>query len=270
MTMHHTAMFGQPMALRIVERISANVQKPIFVTDASGNIIASSNGMSPSIVREIAMRAMRDEAIAQETNGAGSIVGVPLVHGGQIAGAIVLDEVTPHNHEIVSMARTLAELIIHQMRIVEQLPHQKWEREKFLFDLLQGRLRDMPDVTLQEATLLHFDLLTPRVVALFAIEANEPGSDGCTGIQSTLPMIEARLRTEQHESELLAVIHNALHAWKIDMACFIGDRWLAILPAIEPEAADLQRHQLTAALRSFLDRIVEKYNQPTTAGVGRY
>lgn len=270
MPIHPIATLGQQIALRIVERISASVQKPIFVTDVAGTIIASSNGQSPSIVRKIAIQAIGDEAIAQETNGTGNLVGLPLVHGGRIAGAIVLDEVLAHNDEIVSMARTLAELIIHQMRVVDQLPHQAWAREKFLFDLLQGRLSETPDVTLQEAALLHFDLLLPRVVALVAIEAGQPGADRGNGIQSTLPVIETKLRSEQRESELLALMHSVLHAWKIDIACFLGNRWLALLPAIEPRFADLHRREFTADLQRFLDRITKEYQQRATAGVGRY
>jgi sugar diacid utilization regulator len=81
-------------------------------------------------------------------------------------GAIVLDTVAAQGDELGYMARALAELIIHQMTVIEQLPRQSWAREKFLFDLLHGHLINTADIAIQEAVLLDIDLALPRVVVL--------------------------------------------------------------------------------------------------------
>src|SRR5581483_4887131 len=103
MSMYLIATLHQPIAARILERISANVQKYVCVTDASGEMIASSNGMSPGDVHEIAGQAIADGAIVRKPNASASIVGMPLTYGGQIVGAIVLDDVTSQNNDIVYM-----------------------------------------------------------------------------------------------------------------------------------------------------------------------
>ncbi len=82
---------------------------------------------------------------------------------------IVLDDVSPPGHEIARVAKTLAELIIHQMVVIEHLPQQAWVRDKFVSDLLHEHMHGSPEVMLQEAALLGIDLRVPRSVALIDI-----------------------------------------------------------------------------------------------------
>jgi carbohydrate diacid regulator len=269
MTIDQTASLRSDIATRIVERISASVQKHIFVTDASGAMVASSNGASSAAIRDIALQAIAAGALVRKPNEIGSIVGLPLVHNQKIAGAIVLDAITSPNDDVAHMARSLAELIIHQMMFVEQLPHQTWAREKFLFDLLHGRLSSSPDIALQEAALLELDLAKPRVVALVAFE-NEPLDGKNEGPRSTLPVIEQRLRNARHEAELLAFARQALDTRSIDIASFIGSRWLVLLPIVDPAAPDRARRDTTAALKRFLERLGRERQERATAGLGRY
>jgi carbohydrate diacid regulator len=257
------------IASRIVERISASVQKPVYVTDADGEITASSNGMVPNDVREIAGQAIAIGAIVRKPKGSGSSVALPLVHGGQIVGAIVVEAVNPQNDDVVFMARALAELIIHQMLVVEQLPHQTWAREKFLFDLFQGRLADAPDVALQEAALLDLDLLVPRVVVLVGFENGHPDT-GAAVPQSALPVIEKKLQKTQREGQLIAFTQRVLDTRYAETACPYGNCWLAFLPAIDPHAADRDRHKIAHDLQQLLDRLAKEHNEHATVGVGRY
>jgi sugar diacid utilization regulator len=68
------------------------------------------------------------------------------------------------------VAKTLAELIIHQMSVIEHLPQQKWVRDTFISDLLHQRVHGSADVMLHEAKLLGIDLDVPWIVAVVNIK----------------------------------------------------------------------------------------------------
>lgn len=269
MTTNHTAPLSQEIASRIVERISASIQQRIYVTDGAGAVIAGSDAAPPGVAREVALQAIADGAMVRRSNTGSSVIGLPLVNGGQIAGAIVLDSVAPQSDDVAYMARTLAELIIHQMLVVEQLPQQDWAREKFVFDLLHGRLAATPDLALQEAALLDLDLSKPRVVVLVAIESAQLAESG-GGPQSSLPVIDTRMRSARREAELLAFVRRALQPRVVDIACFVGDRWLAMLPAVTPGSAELQRGDIARDLERLLELLARERAERATVGVGRY
>src|SRR5690349_12410523 len=114
----------RPIAARIVERVSAGVQKPIYVTDPSAEVVASSDATVLGRRNEVAARAILNEALARSESATGTTLGLPLIYGGCVVGAIVLDTVAAQGEELGYMARALAELIIHQMTVIEQLPRR--------------------------------------------------------------------------------------------------------------------------------------------------
>jgi carbohydrate diacid regulator len=270
MTANPAATMHRQIALRIVERVSAAVQNDIYVTDDATEVVASSAGRPPGIVHDVAARAIADGVLARNETTDGSMLGLPLVYSGHVVGAIILDAVAPHSEELAYMARALAELIIHQMTVIEQLPRQPWAREKFLFDLLQGHLADTADMALQEAALLGIDLTIPRVVVLVAIEP--PQNDQANGAQprSVLLTIERKLRLEQREGAVFDLAREVIGYRETDVASFIGDRWLVIVPTIDSSAVDAQRQQIAHTVQRFLDAFALRIGGTISAGVGRY
>ena len=259
------ATLPRPVALRIVERVAAGVQKHIVVADETGHVVASSDGAQLGAMHNLAARAIMDGMFIRDQSAAGGVLGLPLVHGGHVVGAIVLDGVALHAEELGYMARALAELIIHQMTVIDQLPHQAWAREKFLFDLLHNHLTGTPDIALQEAALLDIDLERPRVVVLIAIEWLQ--RDEAAPAQ---PGIERRLRREQRGDVLLELARDVMGYRQTDVMSFIGSHRLAILPEIDPHALAEHRHRIAVDLQRFIDVLRQRVGDTATAGVGRY
>jgi carbohydrate diacid regulator len=260
----------RPIAARIVERVSAGVQKPIYVTDPSAEVVASSDATVLGRRNEVAARAILNEALARSESAAGTTLGLPLIYGGCVVGAIVLDTVAAQGEELGYMARALAELIIHQMTVIEQLPRRSWAREKFLFDLLHGHLASTPDTAIQEAALLDIDLTIPRVVVLVAIELSQPDGARAASPQPALPRIERDLWLKQRQSEQLALALDIIGCHKADIASFITDRWMAILPALDSSAIERDRRRIAEATQRFIDALATRSGATATAGIGRY
>ena len=270
MTANLAVTLPRQIAARIVERVSAGVQKPIYVTDEAAEVVASSDETMLGSTHEVAARAIRDESLVSGAAAAGTTLGLPLVHGGQVVGAIVLDNVASQSEELGYMARTLAELIIHQMAVIEQLPRQSWAREKFLFDLLHGHLASTPDKAIQEAALLDINLAIPRVVVLVAIDLAQHDRASDARPQSLLPAVDREVWLKQRQGELLALALDIIGCRKTNIASFIGNQWLAILPSIDIGTVDRHRHHIARETQRFIDAIAKRPGVAATAGIGRY
>lgn len=266
MTAHLTPPLSRLVAQRIVERVAAGMKTPVFVTDETGQVIASRDGSQLGVLHTIAAQAIAAGTRVHDHTRQ-SLAGMPLVHGSHIVGAIVLADIGEQGEELGYLARALAELIIHQMTIIEQLPHAAWAREKFLSDLLHGHLTGTAETVLEEAALLGIDLEQPRVVVLIAIEPaqHEAGSVP----QSLLPFIEWQLQHEQSGAELLDLAREALGARHNDLIGFVGASQLVILPVINPDAVEGQLRELTIMLQRFLGLLSQRVGGSGTVGIGR-
>jgi carbohydrate diacid regulator len=243
------------------------VQEHIYVTDETGQVVAGSDGSPPGCVREVAARAIAGGTLARDDAVSPSVIAVPLVYNGLVVGAIALADGSAYGEELAYMARALSELVIHQTTVIEQLSRHTWARQKFLFDLLHGQLASTPDRAQDEAALLGIDIETPRVVALVAVEVAE--GFGNTRARSVLPLIEHELRRKQWEVELLDLARDAIGSRQTEIACFIGNRWLAFVPPIDAGTADTDRHRIARDVQRFVD--VATANLGSAAGgVGRY
>ena len=270
MTANPASSLQRQVALRIVERVSAGVQKQIYITNSAADVVAGGEDAALGTRNDVAARAIAGATLARAEAAAGCALGLPLVHGGQIVGAIVLDNVSPQGEELAYTVCALAELIIHQMTVIERLPRQSWAREKFLFDLLHGHLAEPDEVVIQEAGLLGIDLSLPRVVALVAIEPWQCQQETGARRPSSLPTLERKLWLEQSEGELLELAREVLGYGATDISSFIGNRWLAILPAVEIDAALSYRQRIAHDMQRFIDALGQRADATATAGIGRY
>jgi carbohydrate diacid regulator len=258
------------IAQRIVDRVASSLDKRLSVADATGRVLASTDaglvGRRLPDVEQVVTIGERAQVGAQSPSG----MCLPLVYLDQVVGAIVLDDTSPQGREIVRVAKTLAELIIYQMVVIEHLPQQAWVRDKFISDLLHEHLHGSPEVMLQEAALLGIDLRVPRIVALIDITPIVEPRMRRAMSNDSLPRITHAQRLTQIHTQLLDRIHTVVATDDADIYSFIDDHRMILLAAVDPVSSDLRKQQLAHDLQRFLDLLAASESGATSAGIGWY
>ena len=255
---------------RIVERISDNFVGPVSVTDASARILASTQQTLIGSLHPLAATAIATSEVTVNQDNHCTNISLPLVYADMSVGALVFDRASQLDQQIVHVFKMLAELIIHQMTVIDQLVQQRKVHDRFVYDLLHERLHAAPEVMVQEATILGIDLNIPRVVVVISIKSVVDTLMAHPNIQASLPKIATALRLEQIQTQLLDQAYHALEANSADVFSFIDEHRLVVLAEIEPSKLDLQRQRLQRQIQGFLDMLAHSSGVMTSAGLGRY
>jgi len=251
-------------ARRIVERVATGLATQISIMDASGQILASTD---THLIGQQHVLAS-DGLSAAEAPGVS--VSLPLVYADTVVGAIALNDATPQGYEIARVAKTLAELIIHQTTVIDQLTQQKWVRNKFVYDLLHGHLHGAPESMEQEAAMLGLDLHAARVVAVVQIEGIVEQGLRAAAPFTNLPAITRALRLEQIYDQVRDQLQQSISAHPADVYSLLDERQLVILAVVDPHAPEARRRQLAAEFQRFLDTFAQADSRAAGAGIGWY
>src|SRR5215216_2453305 len=108
------------LAQQIVAWIATSFDVKVSVADPSARILASTD---PSLVgrsHPLATHALMSSASnADDLQHTG--VSLPIVAANAIVGAVVIDDSSPRGKAIAAIAKTLAELLIRQMTVIDPL-----------------------------------------------------------------------------------------------------------------------------------------------------
>jgi carbohydrate diacid regulator len=253
-----TSILSQLVAQRIIDRVSAGLSLPLSVTDTTARVLASTE---PHLID--ARLPSAAALLAGAAPGADDAVKL-LAHADRTVGVIVLHGAEPES-QVLQVARTLAELIIHQLVVLDQLPHRRWARDKFLDDLLHGRLTGPAEVILHQAMILDVDLTLPRRVVLVDLAGLQPPL--APPQASSLRAIDHQRRVAAEQAQLVEQAHAMVATRPNDVCACLGDRWLAILPAITSET-EVPAQALIAGLEALLRELAAMWRLETRAGLG--
>lgn len=257
------------IAQRIVDRVATGLDKQLSVADATARIVASTAADLVGSWHAPAARAIATGTVVEDADGFVGI-GLPLCYAGEVVGALMLNDAAQHRRELAQVSRSLAELIIHQANVIEQLPRQAWSRDKFIADLLYERLSLAPEPLLQEAELLAIDLGVPRVVVAIEADGRDSADEERAVGRMAAPQLERRLRSEQICELLAQRARQAIAAHPADVYSALDERRLIVLAAIDPRAPDARRQQLTRELQGLLNQLAGQGGPGACAGIGRY
>lgn len=257
----------EQVAGAVARRASDLLCAPIWVLDGRGNVIAfAASGASqapPARGDEVPCDAVR----------------VPVKLGGQDAevavGPSAADEVIAPR-----LARVIVELTITQLAVVDRLPNPHELKNKFIFDLLRGPVRDEADIV-REGQILGMDLTRPRSVILIDAadfilsEAEEPLLRGADSLIRP-SVLRARC--------VINSIVSFFHLPDDTICAYLGEGEVAVLKASstqdlaawtsggsderDPSWADLAA--LKRAGLALLARLRRDTKSAISIGIGRY
>src|SRR5690349_8543920 len=118
-------LLSEQIAARILDRLTASLNMQVSVATPSGRVLTSTDpelvGARHALARDAVQRGETVDAAEPHPGG----VSAPLIFEDEIVGALILHGDPAHGHEIVGVVKTLAELLIHQVYIVEQIHRQE-------------------------------------------------------------------------------------------------------------------------------------------------
>jgi len=240
-------MVTQTIADQIHAKVGALVHQPLSVVDPEGVVLASN-----------------DPKIDENLEVTSYPWAIDINHHRAVVGYVVLAREVPNYHEIAPLIRSIAELMLHQSLLIEQLPQQEERLDKFIYDLLTRDEIDERAVA-AEARLFEIDLSKPRIAMVLYID--DPALTGeapDTG--------DRDVRITRYKFGLSRGLNSYYTSSRDNIIAYLGHNSFGILKDLN--TADVA---LEDSLDRFKKSIPTIYNifrselkQTTTMGVGNY
>lgn len=243
-------MLSQQIADKIRAKVSTLVSQELRLTDAGGETLSHTSNLKPETILI--------------TNIPWAI---PFSYGGNTVGYIVLEEQMPNHDEIAPLIRSIAELVMHQSLVLEQIPRQDERLDKFIYDLLN---QPQPEWTLLAAEARLFDIELDRPRIAIVIQIDDPALT--TRFQD--PSADREIRLTRYKFGINRALDSFYTSSRANVVSYLGGTSFCILKDLLSGEGDTD---LAAGLENFKKSLNAIYGilkselkLPATVGVGNY
>ena len=190
----------------IIDKLKSIMDQDVAITDLEGLVVADSevkNYGKHLPTTALALKQNRTIAIPKgEFEAETSAWATPLIYDNQTVGVLVIKDNGKTTEEQIMLARSLTELLIHQVMVLRMLPTTSQVLDKFFYDLLEGTDRDKQKLMEQSRFLdMHYykvGLDANRIVVL----VHFPGFWQKILGSNVVPQEEERARVEKYKEGL--------------------------------------------------------------------
>ncbi len=242
-------MLSQPIADKIQAKVSALVSQELRVTDAHGHTLSATPAMGLST-----------------TDLADTPWAIPFSYGGKTVGYIILDAEMPNHEEIAPLIRSIAELVMHQTLVLEQIPRQDERLDKFIYDLLN---QPQPEWGLlaAEARLFDIELERPRIAIVIKID------DPTLTNRFQDPAGDREVRLSRYKFGINRALNSFYTSSRENIVSYLGGTSFCILKDLmsngdEDLAVSLEKFK--KSLGTIYGILKAELKLPATVGVGNY
>jgi carbohydrate diacid regulator len=241
-------MLSQQIAEKIRARVAALVSQSLVITDTNGLILAGSETHSTGEV---------DLGISDWA--------IPFAYSGKTVGYVALEQEMSNQTEVAPLIQSIAELVMHQSLVIEQIPRQDERLDKFIYDLLNA---PKPDTSLMiaEARLFDIDLRRPRIA--ITIEIKDPELLG----RGQDPSGDRELRLTRYKSGITRALDSFYTSSRENIVVYLGQTTFCILKDLLGSDDDLagSLESFKKSLNAIYGILRSELKLPTTVGVGNY
>lgn len=240
-------MVTQPIADQIHSKVGALVHQPLSVVDAQGVVLATT-----------------DPAVDENLNVSEYPWAISIHHGGKSVGHVVLAKQLPNFDEIAPLIRSIAELMLHQSLLIEQLPQQEERVDKFVYDLLTGEKKDNFTV-MAEAKLFDVDLTKPRIaIVLYVDDPTLTGEEPDHGDRET--------RITRYKFAINRGLNSYYTTSRNNTIAYLGHNSFCILKDLNGSDTSLEENldRFKKSINIIYGIFRSELKQTTTVGVGNY
>lgn len=241
-------MLAQHIAEKIRAKVKGLVNRDLAVVDADGKILAGSHLHG------------KDSVDLDTTSWA-----ISFNYAGRTTGYIVLDTEMPNHEEITPLVRSIAELVMHQSILIEQIPKQEERLDKFIYDILNRPLDNEPLMS-AEARLFDIDLTHPRIAIVVCVD--DPALSG----NFSDPTSDRELRISRYKSGINRGLKSFYTTSYENIVAYIGQNNFCVLKDLSNHGTPLEQvlDNFKKSINTIFAIIKAELKMPTTVGVGNY
>jgi carbohydrate diacid regulator len=242
-------MLSQQIADKIRAKVSALVSQELRVLDASGQTLS----VTPALTAEKVDLTKTPWAI-------------PFSYGGNVVGYIVLAGEMPNHAEIAPLIRSIAELVMHQSLVLEQIPRQDERLDKFIYDLLNQPQPDWP-LLAAEARLFDIELDRPRIAIVIQID------DPSLVSRFQDPSGDREIRLTRYKFGITRALDSFYTSSRENIVSYLGGTSFGILKdLLTDDDAELATNleNFKKSLSAIYGILKGELKLPATVGVGNY
>ncbi|HVE80778.1 MAG TPA: helix-turn-helix domain-containing protein [Candidatus Dormibacteraeota bacterium] len=246
-------MRGTPMVLnhhiaeKIQGKVAGLVNQPISVVSPEGAVLASNDPLV-------------EESVEVEKHPHA----IDILYNSDVAGYVVLASQMPNQEEIAPLIRSIAELIVHQSALIEQLPQQEERLDKFVYDLLNSE-SDGDRMLIAEARLFDIELTGPRIAITIYID--DPILTGETRDEG-----DRELRISRYKFNINRALNSYYTSTRRNVIAYLGQNVFCILKDIDSTDSDLGENleKFKKSINTIYGILKSELKVTATVGVGNY
>ncbi len=242
-------MLSQQIADKIRAKVSALVSQQLRVLDANGQRLSA----TPALVSGSVDLTKTPWAI-------------PFSYGGNVVGYVVLEHEMPNHAEIAPLIRSIAELVMHQSLVLEQIPRQDERLDKFIYDLLNQPQPDWP-LLAAEARLFDIELERPRIAIVIQID------DPTLVSRYRDPSNDREIRLTRYKFGINRALDSFYTSSRENIVSYLGGTSFCILKdLLTDDGAELATglDNFKKSLNAIYGILKSELKLPSTVGVGNY
>jgi carbohydrate diacid regulator len=234
----------------ITQKLSTLIPKKVAIIDLKGNCLASTYPLSKTRVFEVS----------------NDVRAIPLYYGGQTVGYAYVDEPIETIKSIANLVKSMAELLIHQINIAENITSKDQRQDKFIYDLLNSEKID-PDLFVAESKVFETDLKRPRIVLVTLIN----GELGKGLASDTMGLKDKEIIISRFKRGLSRGLDSFYTRLNQNVIAYFGKNMFVILKDLGDEkesGTNLDHFQST--LKTIHEILKTEIRADLTIGVGSY
>ncbi len=240
-------MLTQEIAEKIQSKVAALVNQPLSVVESAGIVLSSND---PDVDEGLDIGAYP--------------WAIEISYDAKPTGYVILAREMPNHEEIGPLIRSIAELILHQSLLINQLPRQEERLDKFVYDLLTG-LRQDDRLMMAEARLFDIDLRKPRIAIVINID--DPVLTGEDTVAT-----DREIRISRYKFALGRALNSYYTTSRSNIIAYLGHNSFCILKDLNGSTDTLEDslEKFKKSIHTVYGIIKSELKLATTVGVGNY
>lgn len=266
----------------IVRRLSSVLEHKIAVTNLFGNIVADSdlaNFDKYVPAATVAVQKGANVVLPENEIDANSGWVVPLRHQDRMYGTLIIRNNPPPPEDVVPLAKSLAELLLYQMLIMDKIAQESRVLDKFFYDLFENekpKEKLIRDSLFFNSQFFQIDLSQPQVAVVVVLKNfwNEVLKN-----QPVLPSDENKLSAIK--DRLREIFEKNLQIKPVTVAYMGIDEFAMLVPHKVGPEREANKKKLgrspadqyvfsSEQAQSAAAELETKFSRPAFIGIGQY
>ena len=239
-------MLNEQIANKIKTKISSLINQGLEIADAQKRIITINNSKTKKF------RFNSDDYEVVKFN-----------YIDKVAGYIVFNKTTKRMGQIKPLISSIAELVLYQSLLIEQIPGEEERLDKFIYEVLCG-IDQNEEAVLAESKLFGIRLIDPEVVVVIHI------NDSILLESHKNPVIKYEDTVSRYKSNIRRAFESFYTTNPEHIIAYLGQNHFCIIRSLAGPNMEENIVSFKKTIRSFYQIVSSEIKQSCLMGIGNY